>query len=85
METTPADAYLTHIVQTCLLAQDTKVMMDCMTIHSGNFLDLTDVQDRLGWDNFVEGRISKLFLSYVQSSIWVSESKKWQNDGVKHS
>ena len=27
---------------------------------------LATVQDRLGWDNFIEGRIGKVFLSYVQ-------------------
>ena len=30
---------------------------------------LAEVQDRLGWDNFIEGRISKVFLSYVQPSL----------------
>ncbi len=65
-ETTPVDAYLIHTVRSYLLAQGTKGMMNCMNNHSGDFLALTEVQDRLSWDNFVEGQISKLFLSYVQ-------------------
>ncbi len=66
METTPVDAYLIHTVWIYLLAQDTKGMMDCVTNYSGDFLALEEVWDRLGWDNFVEGKISKLFLLYVQ-------------------
>ena len=63
MTTTPVSKALILMVRDYLLAQDTKRMVDCVPTHAPELLALAEIQDRLGWDNFVEGRISKLFLS----------------------
>ena len=40
-------------------------MLDCVAFDTSPLVTLAEVQDRLGWDNFVEGRISKVFLDTV--------------------
>ena len=65
MTTTPVSKSLILMVRDYLLAQDTKRMVDCVPTHAPDLLALAEIQHCLGWDNFVEGRISKLFLSTV--------------------
>ena len=55
MSTTPVSKALIRMVRDYLLAQDTKRMVDCVPTHTPDLLTLAEIQDRLGWDNFVEG------------------------------
>ena len=53
-------AQLVGMIEDYLLAQDGKTMLQCCRRRRYEVLART--HDKLGWDNFLEGRISKLFL-----------------------
>ena len=55
MTTTPVSKALILMVRDYLLAQDTKRMVDCVPTHAPDLLALVELQDRLGWDNLIEG------------------------------
>jgi len=61
-----ADIELVDLVQTYLLAQGKSLMADCIQNEGSPYYFLAQVQDRLGWDCFVEGRISTLFLETMK-------------------
>jgi predicted RNA-binding Zn-ribbon protein involved in translation (DUF1610 family) len=69
MITTPVDAHLRTMINRFLLAQDSKTMKECVSGQSTILHTLAEVHDRLGWDNFVEGRISVLFLEAVKPEL----------------
>jgi len=69
MITTPVDAHLRTMITRFLLAQDSKTMKECVSGQSTILHTLAEVHDRLGWDNFVEGRISVLFLEAVKPEL----------------
>ena len=60
------NAELVDLVEAYLLAQGTKTMAECIAYSNSQYALLAEVQDRLGWDSFVEGRISTLFLETVK-------------------
>ena len=53
------------MIEKYLLAQDTFTWTECLRGHSPLLSMLAEVQDKLGWDNFVAGRISNVFLEAV--------------------
>ena len=65
MCTTPVEHNLVHMIEKYLLAQDTLTWSDCLRGNSPLLSVLADVQDKLGWDNFVAGRLSTVFLEAV--------------------
>ena len=54
------DGDLVAMIEEYLLAQDGKTMMECCDVRRYEMLART--HDKLGWDNFLEGRISVLLL-----------------------
>ncbi len=44
-------------------------MSDCIRVESMANILLAELHDYLGWDNFVCGRISKLYLQVAEDSI----------------
>ena len=69
MASTQVDPHLRAIITHYLLTQDTKTMKECLSGHSSILRTLAEVHDRLGWDNFVEGRISTTFLEAVRPAL----------------
>ena len=69
MVKTKVDSGLIEMVKTYLLAQDSRPMQDCVRGHSPTLTTLAISQDKLGWDCFIEGRISKLFLEAVTPAL----------------
>ena len=69
MSSTKVDQHLQSMITSYLLAQNTKTMLECLRGHLSTLRALAEVHDRLGWDNFVEGRISTLFLEAVRPAL----------------
>ena len=65
MSTTPVEHKLEWMIERYLLAQDILAWSDCLRGHSPLLSALAEAQDKLGWDNFVAGRISRMFLEVV--------------------
>ena len=60
-----------------LLAQDTMQMKDCLSPTAPPILHtLASIQDRLGWDNFVGGRISTVFMAAVKPQLSSGKYKR---------
>ena len=75
-----ADPELVDLVDEYMTAQGERSMFDCLQSAHSKFAVLASVQDRLGWDSFVEGRISKMWLDtmapfFAQSGI--KSADKW--------
>ena len=66
MCTTPVEHNLVSMIEKYLLAQDTLTWTECLCGHSPILSVLAEVQDKLGWDNFLAGRISSVFLEAVK-------------------
>jgi hypothetical protein len=65
LENTLGEQYISATIKMYLLAHGETLLIDC--VHGVN-LDLMAVareSDRLGWDSFLEGRITSLWLSMV--------------------
>ena len=60
------DPKLLDLLDVYMSVQGGKTMTKCLTSKYSNYTLLSEVQDRLGWDNFVEGRISTLWLNTVE-------------------
>jgi hypothetical protein len=56
---------LIDMLDVYMSAQGDRTLSDCLTSKHSEYALLAEVQDRLGWDNFVEGRISTLWLDTV--------------------
>ena len=70
MSTSRVEAVFTTTVRKYLLGQDTCTMTECLGGGGSTILaSAVDSQDRLGWDCFVEGRISKVFLEVVKPTL----------------
>ena len=67
-----------------LLHQDQKTMLECAPEQDAGLLALAEAQDHLGWDNLVEGRISKMFLSIVRPYFAGQRVRGMQNAGGGH-
>ena len=66
MNSTAVHGKLALMVKRYLLAQSTKLWVEYLDESSPAILHtLADIQDRLGWGNFVEGRVSKVFMTAV--------------------
>ena len=61
---TTSDFLLTDMLREYLLAQGTKTLTECVHCSSTHHETLASVHDRLGWDNFVEGRIPTYVLGF---------------------
>jgi hypothetical protein len=67
MATSHAPMELIVLVKTYVLAQDSQSWCDSLPGGCTNMLHtLAVAQDSLGWDNFVEGRVSTVFLEYMK-------------------
>ena len=64
---------LSLAVSTYLLGRGLVTMEDCIPSSEGLVLDLVQTTDRLGWDCFLEGRISRAWTPVV-SQIMVRNS-----------
>jgi hypothetical protein len=67
LESASADPDLICTIETYLQGQGSTLMECCVPIGSG-FLPMAQAQDRLGWDCFVEGRITTLLLECIRPS-----------------
>ena len=65
---TTHNLYLSDMVQSYLLARDSACMVEFAPIWDEDLLRLAEEHDRIGWDNFVEGRISCRYAHVVASS-----------------
>ena len=72
---------LIDMLDTYMSAQGNKTLSDCLTSKYSKYALLAEVQDRLGWDNFVEGRISTLWLDTVFPFLKQSSRKSIQQWG----
>jgi len=81
MAATNISTHLQQMISTYLMSQSKRTMISCVQTTSPLLHALATVQDRLGWDNFVEGRISKLFVEVVQVDLERIQSRltpeKW--------
>ena len=69
MAKTRMEVPFTATVRAYLLGQDSCTMKECLAAGSSTILSAAvESQDQLGWDCFVEGRISKVFLEVVANS-----------------
>ena len=64
-----ADLEFLDLIETYLLAQGARTLVDCLVDQDSCYKSLAIVQYRLGWDCFVEGRICKLFLQVMKPCI----------------
>ena len=62
-------------------AQGDKTMTECLSSNNSKYALLAEVQDRLGWDNFVEGRISTLWLDTISPFLKQASRKSIQQWG----
>ena len=69
MTDTGADVVLVDMVEEYLLAQDTKLMIDCLHIDNNSYRLLAEATDRLRWDSFLEGRISTVWLDVMKPQL----------------
>ena len=81
MAATHTDTHLHLMITRYLLGQSSTSMTYCLRGHAPVLCTLAAVQDRLGWDNFVEGRISSVFLEAVKPALSRHQSRmtpeKW--------
>lgn len=84
----PVDLALVHLIRDYLLGHDNKSWIECVRGRASPFVTLAETQDRLGWDNFVEGRISKVLLQAVTNSLTASGSRSspeaWCRKLIRH-
>ena len=81
-----ADPELMDIVEEYLLAQGRKRFVDCIHTEESPYNLLARIQDRLGWDSFVEGRISVLFRDTMKEHAdrtGIVSVQKWGYDVVE--
>ena len=64
------------MIRNYLLAQDIKTMIECTKTYQTHLVTLAESQDRLGWDCFVEGRISTVFLQVTKQSLSAGKSQQ---------
>ena len=57
------------MIRDYLLAQDTKTMVSCTPANEPALVEIATAQDILGWDSFVEGRITTNFLTAVKPAL----------------
>ena len=75
---TQPDPKLLNLLDVYMSVQGSKAMTECLTSKHSNYALLSEVQDRLGWDNFVEGRISTLWLDTVSPFLHQASRKSIQ-------
>jgi len=82
MDENDTDPILQHLIEEYLLGRGVLQMADIIEAEQ-EYIDFATIHDDLGWDNFVEGRISKSLVhlqtqylstihTYVKSSSWAS-------------
>ena len=76
MSTTLIERGVIHMIRDYLLAQDTKTMTECTKAYQTHLVTLAESQDRLGWDYFVESRISREFLPVIEQSLSARKSQQ---------
>ncbi len=55
------------MIRNYLLAQDTRTMVSCTPANKPILITIATAQDILGWDSFLEGRITTNFLTAVKA------------------
>ena len=61
-----SDLILCNIIERCLMVQGKVTITDCLESNAPKTRSiLVRIHNKLGWDNFVEGRIFKFFLDVV--------------------
>ena len=66
---------LIDMVEQYLCAQGEQTMIDCLTLHTPDFVRLTKESDGLHWDSFLEGRISKRWLDIMKPGLLSSTTR----------
>ena len=69
MASTHTNPHFRSMIRKYLLAQSSSTMVDCLNHHDPLLHTHASVQDRLGWDNFIEGRICTVFLTYITQEL----------------
>ena len=69
LSSTLTDFTLRDMLSEYLLAQDTKPMVECLHVHSTFHHALAKAHDKLGWDNFVEGRVATIYVEAASQSL----------------
>ena len=82
MDENETDPYLQEIIEKYLLGHGVLQMCDII-VASPTYIDFAEIHDTLGWDNFLEGRISERLVelqtsylstieTYIRPSSWAS-------------
>jgi hypothetical protein len=74
---------LIDMLDVYMSAQGDRTLSDCLISKHSKYALLAEVQDRLGWDNFVEGRISTLWLDTISPFLKQASRKSIQQWGKK--
>ena len=69
------DPVLIVVVEQYLWAQGERTMLDCLTLHTPDFVRLTEESDGLHWDSFLEGSISKCWLDIMKLGLLASKTR----------
>ena len=72
---------LIDMLDVYMSAQGDRTLSDCLISKHSKYALLAEVQDRLGWDNFVEGRISTLWLDTISPFLKQASRKSIQQWG----
>jgi len=65
LEKTLGERYISATIKMYLLARGETLMIDCVHGVNPNLMAVARESDRLGWDSFLEVRITSLWLSMV--------------------
>jgi hypothetical protein len=87
MEAHHTDDELSTIIVKYLTGRGNKSMTECLTFPSSYTL-LAEYQDKLGWDNFLEGRILSLMVEeqriHIKSCSTVYTVESWATGMIEH-
>ena len=72
---------LINMLDVYMSAQGNTTLSDCITSKHSKYTLLVEVQDKLGWDNFVGGRISTLWLDIISLFLKQASRKSIQQWG----
>jgi hypothetical protein len=65
LERTLGEQHISETIEMYLLARGETLMIDCVHGVHPDLMAVARESDRLGWDSFLEGRITSLWLSMV--------------------
>ncbi len=69
MSESGVDQVLVRMVTKYLLAQDSRLMVDCLESNNTLYRVLAETTHKLRWDCFLEGRIASVWLEVVKPQL----------------